>query len=89
MIHRHHSSDITPTTSSKKDATTTTDANDEDTSADYDNATVEDATVEASQPAPLPSILKTTESNKKNTSRRVSVGLPVYYDYFSRYNNQD
>jgi len=42
----------------------------------------------ALQPAPLPSILKTTKS-KKNTSRRVSVGLPVYYDYFSRHNNQD
>ena len=42
----------------------------------------------ALQPAPLSSILKNTKS-KKNTSRRVSVGLPVYYDYFSRYNNQD
>jgi hypothetical protein len=40
------------------------------------------------QPAPLPSILKSI-NNKKNTSRRVSVGVPVYYDYFSRYNNQD
>jgi len=43
----------------------------------------------ASQPSPLPSILKTIKSNEKNTSRRVSVGLPVYYDYFSRHNNQD
>ena len=43
----------------------------------------------ALQPAPLPSILKSIKSNKKNTSRRVSVGLPVYYDYFSRHNNQD
>jgi len=42
----------------------------------------------ALQPAPLPSILKTIKS-KKNTSRRVSLGVPVYYDYFSRYNNQD
>jgi len=41
------------------------------------------------QPVPLPSILKTVKSNEKNKSRRVSVGLPVYYDYFSRYNNQD
>ena len=46
MIHCHRLSDVTPTTSSKKDATTTTDADDEDTSADYDIATVEDATVE-------------------------------------------
>ena len=44
MIHRHHSSDITPTTSSKEDATTNTDADDEDTSAD--NATTVNATVE-------------------------------------------
>jgi len=43
----------------------------------------------ALQPAPLPSILKSIKSNKKNTSRRVSVGVPVYYDYFSRHNNQD
>ena len=43
----------------------------------------------ALQPAPLPSILKSIKSNEKNTSRRVSVGLPVYYDYFSRHNNQD
>ena len=42
----------------------------------------------ALQPAPLPSILKSTKS-KKNTSRRVSVGLPIYYDYFSRHNSQD
>ena len=40
----------------------------------------------ALQPKPLPSILKTIKG-KKNTSRRVSVGVPVYYDYFSRYNN--
>jgi len=44
MIHRHHSSDITPTTSSKKDATSTTDADDEDTSANI--ATTVNATVE-------------------------------------------
>ena len=43
MIHRHHSSDITLTTSSK-DATSATDANDEDTSVD--NTTTVDATVE-------------------------------------------
>jgi hypothetical protein len=45
MIHRHRLSDVTPTTSSKKDATTTTDADDEDTSAD-NATTVDDATVE-------------------------------------------
>ena len=44
MIHRHRLSDVTPTTSSKKDATTTTDADDEDTSAD--NTTAVNATVE-------------------------------------------
>ena len=44
MIHSHHSSDVTPTTSSKKDTTNTTDADDEDTSADI--ATTMDATVE-------------------------------------------
>jgi len=44
----------------------------------------------ALQPAPLPSILKSIKSNrKKNTTIRVSLGVPVYYDYFSRYNNQD
>jgi len=43
----------------------------------------------AFQPAPLPSILKSIKSNEKNTSRRVSVGLPVYYDYFFQHNNQD
>jgi len=42
----------------------------------------------ALQPAPLPSILKTTKI-KNTTTKRVSVGLPVYYDYFSRHNNQD
>ena len=44
MIHHHRLSDVTPTTSSKKDTITTTDADDEDTSAD--NATTVDATVE-------------------------------------------
>ena len=43
MIHHHRLSDVTPTTSSKKDATNTTDADDEDTSAD--DATTVDATV--------------------------------------------
>jgi len=42
----------------------------------------------ALQPKPLPSILKTIKG-KKNTTRRVSVGVPVYHDDFSRYNNQD
>jgi len=42
----------------------------------------------ASQPAPLPSILKSIKNNK-NTTTCVSFGVPVYYDYFSRYNNQD
>ena len=42
----------------------------------------------ALQPAPLPSILKTTKS-KKNTTKRVSVGLSIYYDYFSRRFSQD
>ena len=46
MIHRHRlSDDVTPTTSSKKDATTITHADDEDTSAD-NATTVDDATVE-------------------------------------------
>ena len=44
----------------------------------------------ALQPAPLSSIMKSIKSNnKKNTTKRVSVGVSVYYDYFSRYNNQD
>jgi len=44
MDHHHRLSDVTPTTSSKKDATITTDADDEDTSADI--ATTVNATVE-------------------------------------------
>ena len=44
----------------------------------------------ALQPAPLSSIMKTIKSNnKKNTTKCVSVGVSVYYDYFSQHNNQD
>jgi len=43
----------------------------------------------AFQPAPLPSIMKSIKSNMKNTTSRVGFGVSVYYDYFSRYNNQD
>jgi hypothetical protein len=45
LIMDHRLSDVTPTTSSKKDATTITHADDEDTSAD-NATTVDDATVE-------------------------------------------
>lgn len=100
---RHHFrfSDVTPTTScsSMMDATTDDDATEDDDATMEEDFVYGEAVAKfddtlttlpssALQPKPLPSILNTTKS-KKNTARRVSVGLSIYYNYFSQHINQE
>ena len=91
MIHHHFRfSDVTPTTSCSSmmdatddDATVEEDFVDGEAVAKFDD-TLTTLPSSALQPKPLPSILKTIKNKKKNTARRVNVGLSVYYNYFSQ-----